>query len=83
MYPGVIYIFPQSVLSGLSIFLYYVRELSAQLQEWKKGRELPPSSGTQQFPALPSAPAVEPRVHINDQHTNFQFGKLWIIQGNN
>jgi hypothetical protein len=20
----------------------------------------------------------EPRVHINDQHTDFQFGKLWI-----
>jgi hypothetical protein len=29
-----------------------------------------------QFPALPSGPAVEPRMHINDQHTNLQFGKL-------
>jgi hypothetical protein len=34
------------------------------------------SSGWRQFPALPSAPAVEPRVHINVQHTNFQFGKI-------
>ncbi len=34
------------------------------------------SSGWRQFPALPSAPAVEPRVHINVQYTNFQFGKI-------
>jgi hypothetical protein len=27
-------------------------------------------------------PAEEPRVHISDQHTNIQFGKLWIINGN-
>ncbi len=27
--------------------------------------------------------AVEPRVHINDQYTNFQFGKLRIINRNN
>ncbi len=25
----------------------------------------------------------DPRVHINDQHTNFQFGILRIINGNN
>jgi len=40
------------------------------------------NSGWRQFPALPSAPAVELGVHMNDQHTNFQFGKLWIINGN-
>jgi hypothetical protein len=45
-----------------------------------KGKELPSSRGWQQFPALPSAPA---RVHINDQHTNFQIGKLRVINGNN
>jgi hypothetical protein len=45
--------------------------------------ELPPSGGWQQFPVLPYTPAVEPRIHINDQHINFQFGKLWIINGNN
>jgi hypothetical protein len=33
-----------------------------------KGRELPPSRGWWQFPALYCAPAAEPRVHINDQH---------------
>ncbi len=31
----------------------------------EKGLELPPSSGWRQFPALPSAPAVEPIAHIN------------------
>jgi hypothetical protein len=35
-----------------------------------------------QFPALPSTPAVELRIHINDQHTNFQSEKLQIINGN-
>jgi hypothetical protein len=30
-----------------------------------------------------SAPAVELNVHINSQHTNFQFGKLRIINRNN
>jgi hypothetical protein len=39
-------------------------------------------SGWRQFPALPSAPAVELSSHY-DQHTNFQFGKWWIINGNN
>ncbi len=33
--------------------------------------------------AHPYALAVEPRVYINDQHTNFQLGKLRIINGNN
>jgi hypothetical protein len=27
------------------------------------------------------ATAVEPRVHINNKHTNFQFENLWIING--
>ncbi len=36
-----------------------------------------------QVPCPPSAAAVEQRDHINDQHTNFQFGKLWIVNGNN
>jgi hypothetical protein len=48
----------------------------------EKGRELPLNSGWGQFPTIPSAPAVEPRVPINDQHTNFQFGKLQIINRN-
>jgi hypothetical protein len=43
--------------------------------------EMAPSTGWRQFPALPSAPAVEPRVHIIDQHTNFQFGTFLIING--
>jgi hypothetical protein len=47
------------------------------------GMEIPPSAGRRQFPALLSAPAVEPRVHINDQQTNFQFGNLRIINENN
>jgi hypothetical protein len=59
------------------------RTLFAQLQEQREGKELLQSSGWRQFPALPSAPAVEPRVHINDQHKNFQFGKLGIINRSN
>jgi hypothetical protein len=47
----------------------------------EKGRKLPPSKGWRQFPALISAPAVEPRVCIDDRHANFQIGKLWIING--
>jgi hypothetical protein len=46
----------------------------------EKGRELPPSRGWRQFPALPPLMRVEPRVHINDQHPSFQFGKLRIIK---
>jgi hypothetical protein len=61
-----------------------MRELSVfNHRRGEKGRELPPSTGWRQFPALSFAPAVESRVHINDQHTNFQFGKLQIINGNN
>ncbi len=37
----------------------------------EKGRELPPSSNWQLFPALSSTCAAELAVHINDQHTNF------------
>jgi hypothetical protein len=50
-------------------------ELLVNRRSREKGRELPPSRGWRKFPALPSAHAVEPRAHINDQHTNFQFGK--------
>jgi hypothetical protein len=63
--------------------LLHERTLGSTHRSREKGRELPPIRGWRQFPALPSAPAVEPSVHINDQHTNFQFGKLWIANGNN
>jgi hypothetical protein len=26
--------------------------------------------------------AVQIWIHINEQHTNFQFGELWIVNGN-
>jgi hypothetical protein len=71
---------PTIGLIGISFFLKNSR---LNCRSRKKGRELPPSSGWRQFPALPSTPAVEPRVHINGQHTNFQFGKLQIINGDN
>jgi hypothetical protein len=65
-----------------SLFSHIARENSwLNCRSGKKGRELAPSTGWRQFPALPSAPAVEPRVHIIDQHTNFQFGKFLIING--
>jgi hypothetical protein len=63
MYLAAIYIFPPLVIFGIYIFLHCLRE---RCRSKKKGRELPPSRGWRQFPALPSAPAVEPRVHIND-----------------
>jgi hypothetical protein len=51
---------------GISIFLYCLREPLAQGENsWLnhrrggEGRELPPSSGWRQLPALPSSPAVE------------------------
>ncbi len=55
--------------SLFSCFVWENSQLSHSSGE--KGRELPPSRSWQQFPALPSAPAVEPRAHINNQHTNF------------
>ncbi len=48
----------------------------------EKGRERSQNSGWRQFPSLPSAPGVELWVYIKDRHTNFQFGKLRIINGN-
>ncbi len=38
------------------------RTLGSTAGAERRARELPPSSGWWQFPALPSAPAVEPRV---------------------
>ncbi len=66
---------------GLIWNLYFL--LGFNRRRVEKGRELPPSSGWRQFPALPSAPVVEARVHINDQHTSLQLGKIRIINGNN
>jgi hypothetical protein len=62
---------------------YCVRELSAQPQKQREGQGTAAKHWLRQFPALPSATAVEPRVHMNDQHTNIQFGKIKIINGNN
>jgi hypothetical protein len=83
MYLGALYIFPRSVLFGISIFLYCVREISAQPQERREGQGTAARQWLAAVPALSSVPAVEQRVHINDQHTNFHFGKLQIINGNN
>ncbi len=82
MYLGAINVFLSSALYGISIFLYCVRELLAQLQERREGQG---TATKQRLAAVPctSPPTVEPSVHINDQHTNFQFGKLRTINGNN
>jgi hypothetical protein len=79
------HIFTEMKLRGLPPNFYIHVSENSQLncRSGEKDRELPLSSSWRQFPALPSTPAVEPRVHRNDQHTNFQFGKLWIINGNN
>ncbi len=79
-----IYLFPLCRSYLESIFSCIAWENSwLNRRRGEKGRDLLPSSGWWQFPALPSAPAVEPRIHINEQHTNFQFAKIWIINGNN
>jgi hypothetical protein len=72
MFLGAIYVFSRLVLLGISIFLYCVRVISAQLQEWREEQGTTTKHCWQQFPALPYAPSVEPRIHIYDQHTNFQ-----------
>ncbi len=54
---------PTMGLTGNSVFLYCMREISAK----------PPGG---QRRVLPSAPTVERRPHINDQRTNFKFLKI-------
>jgi hypothetical protein len=35
------------------------------------------------LPSPPTpVPAVEPRVHMYDQHANFQYGKFRVVNGN-
>jgi hypothetical protein len=59
-----------------------MRELSAQPQGPREGQG---TAAKQQLGAVPcpSLPPLLQLIHINDQHTNFQFGKLRIINGNN
>ncbi len=45
MYQGEIFVFPQSVLFGISVFLYCVREISAQLQERREGQGIAAKQG--------------------------------------
>ncbi len=64
MYLGAIYLcIPMMGLTGNSVFLYCLREISAK----------PPGAERR---VLPSAPTVERRPHINDQRTNFKFLKI-------
>jgi hypothetical protein len=67
-------IFTQLVLFGSLFSSIAWKNSPLNCRSGEKGRELPPSNGWRKFPALPSAPAVELGVHINDQHTNVQFG---------
>ncbi len=72
---------------GLNLNLYFPvlrgRVLGSTTGAEIKAGTCRQAGGWRQFHALPSSPVVEPRVHINDRHTNFQFGKLQIINGNN
>jgi hypothetical protein len=69
MYLGAIYTFPLWDLFRISIFLYYMRDLSAQLQEQREGQGTAAKQGlAAQSPVIPTAPAVESRVHINNQN---------------
>ncbi len=65
----------------ISIILHCMRELSAQPQEQREGqgtsaKQRLAASSLPKFPALLSTPVVETRVHIIDQNSNLQFGKL-------
>jgi len=62
---------------GISFFFYCMRELSTQPQEGREGQGTATKQGLawQPFPALPSAPSVEPRVHINDI---FTYVRNWL-----
>ncbi len=77
MYLEAIYIFPRSVLLGISTTLEPKKQLTFLIgncmliiyvksrlnrRSRREGKELPPTTVSQQFPALLSAPAVEPRV---------------------
>ncbi len=69
---------PVNVFFRISIFTVAWENSWLNCRSREKIRELPPSSGWQQYPALPSAPAVEPRVHKNDQQYKFP---IWKITG--
>jgi hypothetical protein len=51
MYLGTIYIFPQSVLFGISIFLYCIREISTTGAERRAGNCCPPLLGGSSLPS--------------------------------
>ncbi len=79
-----IYIFQWLAFIGIIIFLKSMRDTlcSTAGTERRAGNCCQANRDWRQFRALPSAPVVQQRVHINDKHTNFQFGKVWIIKGN-
>ncbi len=62
-----------------SLFSCIAWELSAQLQEQREGQE---TAAKQRLVAVPCPVLLRWRVHLNDRHTNFQFGKFLIINGN-
>jgi hypothetical protein len=66
------------LIFGISIFLFCMRELSAQPRSGEKDRELAAAGSS----SLPSPPLLRlSREYINDQHTNFQLEQLWIVNG--
>jgi hypothetical protein len=54
MYLGAIYVFPIAVIFGISLFLYFMRKLSAQPQEWREGQR----TGTKQWLAAVPCPPL-------------------------
>jgi hypothetical protein len=84
MYLGLIYLFPRLVFIW-NLYFPVLRERtlgSTAGAERRTGNCCQAGVGGSSL-TFPSAPVVEPRVHMNDQHKNFQFGKLGIINGNN
>jgi hypothetical protein len=76
MYLGTIYIFPQGVLFGISIFLYCIRTLGSTAGAERRAGNCRQAEVSSKFPALPSTPVVEPRVHINGPTHKFSIWKI-------
>jgi hypothetical protein len=83
IYMGAIYLFPPIVLFEISIFLYCVRELSAQPQERREGQGVAAKLWLEAVP-YPPLDSLGWAKSLHKWPTyKFPIGKLWIINGNN
>jgi hypothetical protein len=79
IYLEVIYIPTVGLIWNLYFFELHERTLGSTGRNGEKGRNCRQAGDAGSSLPFPPLLRVEPRVHIN----NFQFGKLWISNGNN